>query len=279
MSGRNPFAPSRRGTASRTLIAVLITILFLFPVYWLFIMSVKTPEEVFADPPVFFPATLSLENFRVLFRDGDVSAIGNSLVAAGVSTVLAMFFGTIAAYSIARFRTGGDHFAIWIISHRMIPPIAIVFPLFLAFATLGLNDTYIGLIGLYTAFNLPYVIWMMRGYVEDVPLELEESALVDGLNRWQTLFKVVFPMLRSGLFATAVFTFIFAWNEFIFALILSRTEVVTFPVQVSHYFGPQQIFWAKIGAMSLLGTLPVFLVVAMAQKFLVRGMSMGAVKG
>jgi multiple sugar transport system permease protein len=274
----NPFV-EKGGGAGRMVIAILITILFLFPVYWLFIMSVKTPEEVFASPPVFLPTTWTLENFAVLFRDGDVSAIGNSVIAAGVSTVLAMFFGTIAAYSLARFRTGGDHLAIWIISHRMIPPIAIVFPLFLAFATIGLNDTYIGLIGLYTAFNLPYVIWMMRGYIEDVPVELEESALVDGLNRWQTLFKVVFPMLRSGLFATAVFTFIFAWNEFIFALILSRTEVVTFPVQVSHYFGPQQIFWAKIGAMSLLGTLPVFFVVAMAQKFLVRGMSMGAVKG
>lgn len=275
----NPFVEKSGGRATRMAIAILITILFLFPVYWLFIMAVKTPEEVFASPPVFFPTTWTLESFRVLFRDGDVSAIFNSVVAAGVSTVLAMFFGTIAAYSLARFKTGGDHLAIWIISHRMIPPIAIVFPLFLAFATIGLNDTYVGLIGLYTAFNLPYVIWMMRGYVEDVPVELEESALVDGLNRWQVLFKVVFPMLRSGLFATAVFTFIFAWNEFIFALILSRTEVVTFPVQVSHYFGPQQIFWAKIGAMSVLGTLPVFLVVAMAQKFLVRGMSMGAVKG
>lgn len=275
----NPFVERPGGTAGRMAIAILITILFLFPVYWLFIMAVKTPEEVFASPPVFFPTTWSLENFAVLFRDGDVRAIGNSAVAAGVSTVLAMFFGTITAYSLARFRTGGDHLAIWIISHRMIPPIAIVFPLFLAFATIGLNDTYVGLIGLYTAFNLPYVIWMMRGYIEDVPVELEESAMVDGLNRWQVLFKVVFPMLRSGLFATAVFTFIFAWNEFIFALILSRTEVVTFPVQVSHYFGPQQIFWAKIGAMSVLGTLPVFLVVAMAQKFLVRGMSMGAVKG
>lgn len=275
----NPLLPSRTSTAGRMVLAMVVTIAFLFPVYWLFIMAFKTPEEVFASPPVWIPATLSFENFAVLFRDGDVRAIMNSAIAAGVSTALAMFFGTIAAYSLARFKTGGDHLAIWIISHRMIPPIAIVFPLFLAFATLGLNDTYIGLIGLYTAFNLPYVIWMMRGYVEDVPLELEESALVDGLNRWETLLKVVFPMLRSGLFATAIFTFIFAWNEFIFALILSRTNVVTFPVQVSHYFGPQQILWAKIGAMSMLGTLPVFLVVAMAQKFLVRGMSMGAVKG
>ena len=113
----------------------------------------------------------------------------------------------------------------------------------------------VGLILLYTAFNLPYVIWMMRGYIVDIPLELEESALVDGCTRWQVLWKVVFPMARAGLFATAVFTFVFAWNEFLFALVLTRTEVITFPVQVTHYFGGQSNFWAKIAAMSVLGTL------------------------
>jgi len=266
-------------TATRMGAAVLVAILFLFPVYWLFVMSVKTPEEVFASPPVWWPTDFSLENFAVLFRDGDVVAIWNSLVIAGCSTVVAMVLGTIAAYSLARFKTGGDNLAIWIISQRMIPPIAIAFPVFLLYAILGLVDTYLGLVALYTAFNLPYVIWMMRGYVEDVPVELEESALVDGLSRWQMLWKVVFPMVRTGLFATAVFTFIFAWNEFLFALILTRTEVITFPVQVSHYFGQQQIFWAKIGAMSVLGTLPVFVTVAMAQRLLVRGISLGAVKG
>jgi len=266
-------------TAARVAGAVAITVVFLFPIYWLFVTAFKTPEEVFASPPVWMPATPTLETFVVLFRDGDVWAIWNSLVIAGVSTVVAMFLGTIAAYSLARFRTGGEHLAIWIISQRMIPPIAVVFPIFLLFAGLGLIDTYVGLILLYTAFNLPYVIWMMRGYVEDVPRELEESALVDGLTRWQVLMRVVFPMARTGLFATAVFTFIFAWNEFIFALVLTRTDVLTFPVQVSHYFGQQQTFWAKIGAMSVLGALPVFLTVAMAQKLLVRGISMGAVKG
>jgi len=276
-----PWYTTRQGWtgAARLVTAIVVTIVFLFPIYWLFITAFKTPEEVFASPPVWFPQTPTLETFTVLFRDGDVSAVWNSIVIAGVSTVVAMFLGTIAAYSLARFRTGGDHLVIWIISQRMIPPIAVVFPIFLLFAGLGLIDTYVGLILLYTAFNLPYVIWMMRGYVEDVPRELEESALVDGLTRWQVLIKVVFPMARTGLFATAVFTFIFAWNEFIFALVLTRTEVLTFPVQVSHYFGQQQTFWAKIGAMSVLGALPVFVVVAMAQKLLVRGLSMGAVKG
>jgi multiple sugar transport system permease protein len=263
----------------RYLTAGAVTIVFLFPIYWLFIISFKTPDEIFAFPPVWWPANIQFANYGVLFKDGDVIAVWNSLVIAGVSTVLAMFFGTICAYSLVRFRTGGDDLAIWIISQRMMPPIAIVFPIFLLYVWLGGVDTYWGLVLLYTAFNLPYVIWMMRGYIADIPIELEESALVDGCSRWQVLMGVVFPMARAGLFATAVFTFVFAWNDFIFALVLTRTEVITYPVQVTHYFGGQSNFWAKIAAMSVLGTVPVFIAVATLQRYLVRGISMGAVKG
>jgi multiple sugar transport system permease protein len=259
--------------------AIAVTIVFLFPIYWLFIISFKTPDEIFAFPPVWWPANIQFANYAVLFKDGDVIAVWNSLVIAGFSTVLAMFFGTIAAYSLVRFRTGGDNLAIWIISQRMMPPIVIVFPIFLLYVWLGGVDTHWGLILLYTAFNLPYVIWMMRGYIADIPIELEESALVDGCSRWQVLMGVVFPMARAGLFATAVFTFVFAWNDFIFALVLTRPEVITYPVQVTHYFGGQSNFWAKIAAMSVLGTVPVFIAVATLQRYLVRGISMGAVKG
>jgi multiple sugar transport system permease protein len=262
---------------ARFAVALVILMVFLFPIYWLFMIAFKTPEEIFSSPPVWYPAAIQFENFGVLFKDGDATTVFNSLFIAGTSTVFAMFFGTIAAYSLARFRTGGENLAVWIISQRMIPPIAIVFPLFLLYVFLGWVDTYHGLILLYTAFNLPYVIWMMRGYIEDVPLELEESALVDGC--WETLVKVVFPMVRNGLFATAVFTFVFAWNDFIFALVMTRSEVTTYPVQVTHYFGAQSNFWAKIAAMSVLGTVPIFIAVAFLQRYLVRGISLGAVKG
>ena len=265
--------------AGRYAAAAALTVVFLFPVYWLFIISFKTPDEIFAFPPRWLPDSLQLGNYAVLFKDGDAATVWNSLVVAGISTVIAMFLGTICAYSLARFRTGGDNLAIWIISQRMFPPIVVVFPIFLLYVWIGWVDTYQGLILLYTAFNLPYVIWMMRGYVADIPIELEESALVDGCTRWQVLVRVVFPMARAGLFATAVFTFVFAWNDFLFALVLTRTEVVTFPVQVTHYFGGQSNFWAKIAAMSVLGTLPIFCAVAMLQRYLVRGISMGAVKG
>ena len=269
----------RRRMTWRFLIALVVLVFFLFPVYWLFITSIKSAGDIFARPPVWFPNEPNFRIFGILFKDGDVWAIYNSLIIASVSTVVAMVLGTAAAYSLARFKTGGQSLAIWIISQRMIPPIVIVFPIFLLFVWLGWIDSYVGLILLYIAFNLPYVIWMMRGYIEDIPVEVEESALTDGCSRWQALRKIVFPMARTGIFATAVFTFIFAWNEFVFALILTRHEVLTFPVLVTHYYGAQSTFWAKIAALSVLGTLPVFFAVATLQRFLVRGITMGAVKG
>jgi multiple sugar transport system permease protein len=280
MSAQMPFL-RRPGTvlAMRYAAAIALTVFFVFPVYWLFIISFKTPDEIFAFPPAWYPKSIQFANYSVLFKDGDAETVWNSLVLAGVSTVIAMVLGTMCAYSLVRFKTGGENLAVWIISQRMMPPIVIAFPIFLLYVFFHWVDSYHGLIILYTAFSLPYVIWMMRGYIEDLPLELEESALVDGCTRWEVLWKVVFPMVRSGLFATAVFTFVFAWNDFLFALVLTRTEVVTYTVQVTHYFGGQSNFWAKIAAMSVLGTIPVFFTVATLQRYLVRGISMGAVKG
>lgn len=259
--------------------ALTATMVFVFPVYWLAMISIKTPDEIYSYPPVWFPSEIHFSSYFTLFRDGDAWSVWNSLVTAGVSTVLAMLIGTTAAYSIVRFRTGGDHLAIWIISQRMIPPICVAFPIFLLFVSWNWIDTFTGLILLYTAFNVPYVTWMMRGYIQEIPLELEQSAMVDGLSRWAVLRKVVLPMARAGLFATAVFTFIFAWNDFLFALILTKSEVVTYTVKVTGYFGSQSTFWSKIGALSILGVLPMMFVVGTMQRFIVRGMSMGAVKG
>lgn len=263
----------------RIALVLIVTLIFVFPVFWLAMISIKTPNDIYAYPPVWLPSQVHFSSYITLFRDGDAWSVWNSLVTAGISTVLAMIIGTTAAYSIVRFRTGGDHLAIWIISQRMIPPICVAFPIFLLFVSWKMIDTYLGLILLYTAFNVPYVTWMMRGYIQEIPLELEQSALVDGLSRWAVLRKVVLPMARAGLFATAVFTFIFAWNDFLFALILTKSEVVTYTVKVTGYFGSQSTFWSKIGALSMLGVLPMMLVVGTMQRFIVRGMSMGAVKG
>jgi multiple sugar transport system permease protein len=260
-------------------VSIAILIIMLFPIYWMFMVSLKLPEEIFKSPPVWFPSSPQFGNFAVLFTDGDVWSLWNSLVIAGISTLIAMVLGTLSAYAMVRFKTGGDNLATWILSQRMLPPIAVVFPIFLAYAVFGLADSYSGLILLYTAFALPYAIWMMRGYLEDVPIELEEAALVDGHSHLSVLWRVTVPMARNGIIATAIFAFVFSWNEFLFALVLTRTEVITFTVQISQYFGSQSTFWAKIAAMSVLGTLPVFIAVALLQRYLVRGISLGAVKG
>ena len=267
--------------AARYAGALFITLIVAFPIYWLFLMAFKSADEVYAVPPVYFPAEPSLGSFASLFRGAsfDAQTLINSLIIATSTTVIAMVLGTMCAYSMARFRTGGHNFAIWIMSQRMLPPIAIVFPLFLAFAFIDILDTFPSIIVVYVAFNLPFVIWMMRGYIEDVPVAIEESALVDGCTRWQVLYKIIVPMSRAGIFATAVFTFLFTWNEFVFALVLTNNHIVTYPVQVTGYFAAQQTYWNSVGAMSILGTIPVFFAVIFFQRYLVRGISMGAIKG
>lgn len=263
----------------RLLAVTLVTLVFVFPVYWLFLTAFKTPGEIFSSPPTWIPSRLHWENFSGMAEGDDLRSIFNSLVIATVSTVVAMFLGSIAAYSLARYRVGGDGLSIWIMSLRMVPPMAMAFPLFLMFASVGLIDTYPGLIVLYIAVNLPYVIWVMRGFIEDIAPELEHSALVDGCTRWQALWHVVFPMARAGMLATAVFAFVYAFNEFAFAVVMTRSEVVTFPVQITHHFSPMSAFWARVGAMSILGCLPVFFMVVAMNRYLVRGLSAGALKG
>ena len=267
--------------AARYAGALFFTLIVAFPIYWLFLMAFKSADEVYAVPPVYFPADPSLGSFASLFRGAsyDAQTLINSLIIATSTTIIAMVLGTMCAYSMARFRTGGHNFAIWIMSQRMLPPIAIVFPLFLAFAFIDILDTFPSIIVVYVAFNLPFVIWMMRGYIEDVPVAIEESALVDGCTRWQVLYKVIVPMSRAGIFATAVFTFLFTWNEFVFALVLTNNHIVTYPVQVTGYFAAQQTYWNSVGAISILGTIPVFFAVVFFQRYLVRGISMGAIKG
>jgi multiple sugar transport system permease protein len=267
------------GTAVRLVLAMAITVVFLFPVYWVFSTALKTPEEIFSIPPVWYPHRPSLENFTGMFGRGELAPVWNSLVIATASTVLAILIGTLAAYSLARYRTGGRVLALWIISLRMLPPIALAFPIFLLFAAIRWVDTLHGLVVLYTAINLPYVIWVMRGYVHDIPRELEESAAIDGCNHWQVMWHVVCPLARVGMLATSVFAFVYGMNEFAFAVVLTRVNVLTLTVKISHYFGNTSTSWAWIAGLAVLGSLPVFLAVLVMQRYMVRGISMGAVKG
>lgn len=258
------------------LLAALI--FFIFPIFWLAMMAFKSPEEYFHNPPVWLPEQWLTSHFKQLVTNKTINAFGRSLLITTGSTLLALVVGCPAAYSLARFHTGGHNFAFWILSQRFLPPVAVVFPIFLLFSTLKWLDTYHGLVILYATFSLPFVIWMLRGYFREVPLEVEESALVDGCSRWRVLTRITLPLSAPGLIATTVFTFIFTWNEFLFALVLTRTKVVTLPVALSGYFGAQSAFWGEAAALSLIATAPIIILTLLVQRHLVTGLTLGAVK-
>jgi multiple sugar transport system permease protein len=262
----------------RYLALFLVLIFFLFPLFWLATLAVKTPNEYFGSPPVWLPSEPSLVHLKALLKSVGVDSFFNSLIIASGATLLALVVGCPAAYSMARYKTGGDNFALWVLSQRMLPPIVIVLPIFILFRTLRWQDTYHGLIVLYAVFNLPYVIWMMRGYFQDVPTEVEDSALVDGCNPLQAMWYVTLPLSIGGLLTTAVFTFIFSWNEFLFALVLTRVNAIPITVEISGMFGSQSAFLGQVSWLSWISLLPVFVMTILIQRYLVRGMTLGAVR-
>lgn len=264
--------------AIRYLIIFSALIFFIFPIFWITMMAFKAPSEYFNNPPVWFPSRLYLDHFRQLDDTRALKALGDSLIITISSTILALLVGVPTGYSLARFNTGGHNFSFWILSQRFLPPVAIVFPIFLLFRAIKWVDTYQGLIILYATFNLPFVVWMMRSYFRDVPVEIEESARVDGCSRLRVLWAITLPLAIPGLIATAVFTFIFTWNEFLFALVLTRTNVVTLPVAMSGYFGVQSAFWGEAAALSLIATMPILILTLIVQRHLVTGLTLGAVK-
>jgi multiple sugar transport system permease protein len=275
---RGPYLLKESG---RYLALVIAALFFLFPIFWITMTAFKQPGEYYNYPPIWFPKQPTLRNF-VLVQNvgiGGYTALKNSFIVTGCSTVSVMLLGSLAAYAMARFKTGGKNLAFWILSQRMLPPIAIVFPLFLMMRVIGWIDTYQVLILFYTTFNLPFVIWMLRSYFMEVPIEVEESALVDGCSRIGALFRVVFPMVMPGVIATAVFAYIFSWTEFLFAVIFLRTRVATVPVEVAGYWGSEAQLWGQAGVMALLSMIPIFAIGLAVQKHFARGLTLGSVKG
>ena len=251
---------------------------FLFPIYWMVSTAFKVKAEFWSYPPIYIPTVLTLNNFLEGFELGGLESLKHSLIVASCNTVVCVILGSLAAYAIARYRIGGDNLAFWILSNRMLPPIAFVIPLFLWFRTLKLLDTYPALILAYCTFNLPFATWLLIGFFEEVPKELEEAALVDGCSRLSAFWRVALPVAAPGLVATALLCFIFAWNEFMFALFLMR-EIRTLPVLIPCLIGGHEILWGAISAMGLLSIIPPVLIAILLQKYVIRGMTFGAIKG
>ena len=255
-------------TVLRWVVILLALAFFLGPVLWIAMTSFKSQREVFSFPPVFIPEQIDLRHYRAILSGAGGRALRDSFAVASGSTLLSLFVGVPAAYSISRFRIGGDQLPMWILSIRMFPPVVAAIPLFLLYRQIGLHDTHLGLAVAYLTFNVPFVVWMMKGFFDDLPAELEDAALVDGANRWQAFVRIALPLSVPGLVSTALLCFVFAWNEFLLALFLTRSNVTTLPVALSSLVGGHQILWGQIGALAIA-----------LQRYVVQGLTLGAVKG
>jgi multiple sugar transport system permease protein len=263
---------------------VLALVATLAPVYWMITISLKSEIDQFADPPKWFWFTPTLEHYYDAFvtRSFGQYLITSAIVAV-VSTFCALGNGTLAAYALTRFRLPYNldrKLSLWILSTRMFPAIVTAVPLFLMMRDLRLLNTKASLIIVYTAFNLPFVVWMMRGLFAEVPRDLEEAALVDGDSRLGALVRVVLPLVSPGLAATAVFCLIVSWNEFLFALVLTQTDAsMTLPVGIAGRVTQFEIKWGVMSAAAVVAMMPILIFALAMQRYLIRGLSLGAVKG
>ncbi len=260
---------------------ILVLILFLFPVGWMFLTSFKTQDQIFASPPVFIPPQnqWNLTNYNgALFDSKVIQGVRDSLIVALSTAVISVSIGALAAFSLARYRIGGEQFSFWILSTRMFPPVASALPLFLIFRDLKWNDTYQALIIANTIFTLPFAIWLLKGFIEDLPPELEESALIDGASVFGAFWRITLPLITPGLVTALLFSFVFTWNEFLFALLLTKRIVRPLTVMIQSLAGGHEILWAQIAASGVIAIIPGILLVVFLQRYIVRGLTMGALK-
>lgn len=268
-----------RHSVGWTLLTVALAALLLFPVLWLAAMAFKPDDAMFVRPTAWLFAP-TLDHFRYVVEAGFLRNLATSVALALVSTVLVVLVGTPAAYAFARFELRGrDDLFLFILATRMAPPICLVIPFYLIFTRLDLLDTFAGLSLAYLTFNLSFYIWVLRSFCRDLPLELEEAAMVDGHSRFAVFLRVVLPLLKSGIVSTAMLCFIFAWNEFLFAFMLGGQNVKTLPVAIPLLITAQGVRWGEMAVVGMAALLPVLLAVFFLQKQIVRGLTMGAVKG
>ena len=261
----------------RAVVIIVSLILFLFPIYWMFMTAFKTRAQIFTLPPawIFVP---TLANFKQVFVNSPFLRYAlNTLIAATLSTTLALSLGLPAAYALSRSRRGGK-LLLGVLVVRMIPSVALSVPLFMIFSRLRLLGTHAALPLLYLTFSLPFVIWIMKAFIEEIPPEIEESALLDGCSKINVLIKILLPVAIPGLIVCAIFCFIWAWNDFILALIFTRAQTKTAVVDLSTYLTDQGIWWGQVSAAAAFVMIPPIMVTLFFRKYLVRGLTFGAVK-
>lgn len=272
-------ATQRRRKLLHTVAASTVTFLFLFPILWMIATAFKVPNQAFTETPTWF-FTPTLENFREVLAGGSFGAyLGNSLIVASLSTLCALALGSGIAYPLARYPVPGKRQLVsWILSLRIIPPIVVIVPLFVMLSGIGLKGTIWSLVLLYTYMNLPLSVWLLRGFFADMPVEIEEAARVDGAGALRIFLQITVPLTIPGIVATGLLAFIFSWNEFLFANVLTGAYNKTAPVGLTEYVTPVSVKWTQIMAAGTLVVVPVWVAALATQRYLVRGLSMGAVK-
>jgi ABC-type glycerol-3-phosphate transport system permease component len=269
----------RLGIACGVIALMLFTA---FPLAWMAVTAFKRPHEIFTTPPTFLPSSITLENVIRLFEQTRFGTyLANSVVVAIATVFLTLTIATPAAYALTRFRwRGREVISATILFTYMFAPIMVIIPFYVLMRTLELTNTHAGLVLAYTAFCLPFALWLLRTFFQSIPLELEEAALTDGATRLRAVLHVVLPLAAPGVIATGTFTFILAWNDYIFArVLLSADELKTLPVGIADLYNASVVDWGMIMSAGTLVLLPVLAVFVFIQKYLVAGWGSGGIKG
>ena len=270
---------SRLELIIRVTLLVIFFLFFMFPIYWMIVTSLKETVDIFAVPPKWI-FKISFDNYLHIISDdsGFLYKILNSTITSILNSIFTLLLALPAAYSMSRYKTGGINLLMWFLSIRMIPPIVGAIPLFIIFSKLGLVDTFITLPILYIIINLPFAVWMIKSFIDEIPKEIDESAYVDGCSTTGVIIKIIMPLIRPGILATLVFCFIMAWNEFLIAYIFTRRDAITAPVGVARFITERQILWGYITAGATLASIVPITLLFIFQKNLIRGLTLGAVK-
>jgi ABC-type glycerol-3-phosphate transport system permease component len=261
---------------------VAVVLLMIFPFIWMLSTSIKPPEEIFTQVPRWIPLRPTLDNFKnILFNTSFPRYFLNSVVVGLVTMLVALAVTVFAGYALSRYNFRGKNiFSMWLLVSQMFPPVLLIIPIFVFMLKLGLFNTYASLIITYATFALPFSTWMLKAYFDTVPIDLEEAAKVDGCNQVQALTKIILPLAAPGIVTVALFIFVLAWHEYMFALTLtSTTEMRTLPVGISLFLGEYRTLWGSLMAGSVVVTAPVVVFFVYLQRYIVQGLTLGAVKG
>lgn len=261
------------------LLAFLAVAVTLFPIFWIFTISIKTQRDAFAVPPVWFFQPVWSNYLRIWQEVGFMQAFRNSVIITVMGVALALILGIPAAYALNRMTFRGKRtFTVWLLVTYMFPEFLFIIPMYVLYQDLGLYDTQIGMALVYQVFVLPFAIWLLRSFFADVPVELEDAARIDGCTRWQTLRLIYFPLTAPGISATAILTAIWIWNELTIALALTFDVAKTVTVAVAGFRGYAAIDWGGMTAASIVSIIPMLIFAAIAQRYIVEGLTLGAVK-